>query len=84
MNIDLSGLGRRKAEADPFAVPNESLSTSQGEERKPRSTSQGQEKKSTKKAKESGSGNLFANVQLTGGQAKDVKAGPATKTVSKP
>jgi hypothetical protein len=84
VNIDLSGLGRRRTEADPFAVPTESSSTSQGEERKTRFTSQGEEKKTRKKAKESGSGNLFASVQLTGEQAKDVKAGPATKTVSKP
>jgi hypothetical protein len=78
VNIDLSGLGRRKAEADPFAVPVESSSSSQGEKRS-RSASKSEEKKTVKTAKESTSGNLFASVQLTGEHAKDVKAGPGTK-----
>lgn len=84
VNIDLSGLGRRKAEADPFAVPVESSSTSQGGEKRARSASQGEEKKIGKKAKESGPGNLFAGIQLTGRQAKDVTAESTTKAVSKP
>ena len=67
-------MGRRRAEADPFAVPIESSSTS--------SRSEG--KKTKKPAEESGSGNAFANIKLTGQDAKDIKLADASKGVSKP
>ena len=70
----MGGVGRRKAEADPFAVPSEASSTS----------SRSEEKKTKKPARESGSGNAFANIKLTGENAKDIKLADAAKAVSKP
>lgn len=76
MSVDLSGVGRRKAEADPFAVPVESSSTSSRSEGK---------KTAKKPAKEStSSGNAFTNIKLTGEKAKDVKVADATQAVSRP
>jgi hypothetical protein len=74
VGVDLGGVGRRRAEADPFAVPIESSSTS----------SRNEGKKTKKPAKESGAGNAFANIKLTGPDAKDTKLADASKGVSKP
>jgi len=60
--IDLSGIGQRRAEADPFAVPAASQPvTARTEEKLPRA----------KKPKETANANPFAGVQLTGEQAKE-------------
>jgi len=66
-NIDLGGIGHRRAEADPFAVPHEPVRTAQTEEKvgKPK-TKPKEESVTTTEA--------FANVQLTGGQAKATEA----------
>ena len=66
----MSGVGRRKAEADPFADSS--------------STSRTEEKKGKKPPKESSSGNAFSSIQLTGEKAKDVKVADASTIVSKP
>jgi hypothetical protein len=73
-SVDLGGVGHRQREADPFAVPSESSSTA----------SRSEAKKTKKPAKESSSGNAFANVKLTGPDAKDIKLADAAKGVSKP
>jgi len=74
VGVDLGGVGRRRAEADPFAVPIESSSNS--------SRSEG--KKTKKPANQLASGNAFANIKLTGPDAKDVKLADSSKGVSKP
>jgi hypothetical protein len=66
--VDLSGVGRRKAEADPFAVSSESSTTSRTEE-----------KKAKKQPKESSSGNAFSGIQLTGEKAKTVTIADTNK-----
>lgn len=71
VNVDLGGVGRRKAEADPFAVPVESSTTSRSEG-----------KKAKKPVKESGSGNTFAHIQLTGEKAKDENNPPGPINIS--
>jgi hypothetical protein len=63
VNVDLGGIGQRRAEADPFAISG-GISTSQTQE-KP-------EKPKTKKTgHEVAKSDPFANVELTGAQAKD-------------
>lgn len=63
VNVDLGGIGQRRAEADPFAVSG-GLSTSRTQE-KP-------DKAKTKKTEHDvAKSDPFANVELTGAQAKD-------------
>jgi hypothetical protein len=63
VNVDLGGIGQRRPEADPFAVSGSP------------STSRTQEKPEKPKAKKTGhdvaKSDPFANVELTGAQAKD-------------
>ena len=61
--IDLGGIGQRRTEPDPFAVPVERQPTARTEE-KP---------KTPKKPREIARTDPFANVQLTGEQAKEQK-----------
>ena len=62
VNVDLGGIGQRRPEADPFAISG-GISTSQTQE-KP-------EKPKTKKTgHEVAKSDPFANVELTGAQAK--------------
>jgi len=62
VNVDLGGIGQRRPEADPFAISG-GISPSQAQE-KP-------EKSKTKKAgHEVAKSDPFANVELTGAQAK--------------
>jgi hypothetical protein len=60
-NIDLSGLGQRRAEPDPFAVPAQRQPVTAHTEEKP---------KTPKKPREVAKTDPFANVQVTGPQAK--------------
>jgi hypothetical protein len=75
VNVDLSGVGRRQSEADPFAVSSGST------------TSETHEKSKTKKKETSVvKGNPFTGVKLTGSQAKELDAlsNSPTTAVSKP
>lgn len=63
VNVDLSGVGHRQTEADPFAVSGGSA------------TSETHEKSKTKKKETSVvKDNPFTGVKLTGNQAKEVTA----------
>ena len=69
--VDLSGVGRRKAEADPFAVSGGSP------------TSETHEKPKTKKKEASSTkDNPFTDVKLTGNQAKEVAGSANSSTTS--
>ena len=59
--VDLSGVGQRRVEPDPFAVPAEHQPVAAHTEEKP---------KTPKKVREVAKTDPFANVQLTGPQAK--------------
>jgi hypothetical protein len=59
--IDLGGIGQRRPEADPFAVPAERQPVTARTEEKP---------KTPKKTREPAKTDPFAGVQLTGPQAK--------------
>jgi len=59
--VDLGGIGQRRAEPDPFAVPAERQPVTARTEEKP---------KTPNKPREAAKTNPFANVQLTGPQAK--------------
>lgn len=61
-NIDLGGIGQRRPEADPFAVPAAPQPVMARTEEKP---------KTPKKPHETTKTNPFADVQLTGEQAKE-------------
>lgn len=60
-NIDLGGIGQRRPEADPFAVPAERQPVAARTEEKP---------KTPKKPREVAKTDPFSSVQLTGPQAK--------------
>jgi hypothetical protein len=60
-NIDLGGIGQRRPEADPFAVPAGPQPVTARTEEKP---------KTPKKPREVAKTDPFAGVQLTGPQAK--------------
>jgi hypothetical protein len=62
VNVDLGGISQRRPEADPFAVPAERQTVTARTEEKP---------KTPKKPREIAKTNPFANVQLTGPQAKN-------------
>jgi hypothetical protein len=73
VSVDLSGVGRRHAEADPFAVSGGSA------------ISETHEKSKTKKKEVSSTkDNPFTDVKLTGDQAKEVAASANSSTASKP
>ena len=73
VNVDLGGVGRRRTEADPFAVSGGSA------------ISETHEKSKTKKKEASGTrDNPFTDVKLTGNQAKEVAASANSSTASKP
>ena len=78
-NIDLGGIGHRRAEPDPFAVPNEPVRTAQTQEKIDKPKRKPKEPAVTKS-------DPFANVHLTGEQAKDAAAvsTSAVTTESKP
>jgi hypothetical protein len=61
VNVDLSGIGQRRPEADPFAIPAQP---------QPATAHTEQKSKTTNKSGESKKSDPFANVQLTGPQAK--------------
>ena len=61
-NIDLGGIGQRRPEADPFAVPAAPRPVTARTEEKP---------KIPKKPREIAKTDPFADVQLTGEQAKE-------------
>jgi hypothetical protein len=71
VNVDLGGVGRRRTEADPFAVSGGSA------------ISETHEKSKTKKKEASGTkDNPFTDVKLTGNQAKEVAASANSSTTS--
>jgi hypothetical protein len=59
--VDVSGIGQRRVEPDPFAVPPQHQPVGAHTEEKP---------KTPKKSREMAKPDPFANVQLTGPQAK--------------
>jgi hypothetical protein len=69
--VDLSGVGRRKAEADPFAVSGGSAISETHEKSKTK-------KKETSSTKD----NPFTDVKLTGNQAKEVAGSANSSTTS--
>ena len=62
VNVDLGGIGQRRPEADPFAVPAERQPVTARTEEKP---------KTPKKPREVAKTDLFAGLQLTGPKAKE-------------
>jgi hypothetical protein len=62
VNVDLGGIGQRRPEADPFAVPAGPQPVAARTEQKPKAP--------TKKPKEVATSNPFSHVELTGTQAK--------------
>ena len=63
IDVDLGGIGQRRAEPDPFAVPAERQPVMARTEEKPKTPK--------KKPKEVAKTDPFAGVQLTGEQAKE-------------
>jgi hypothetical protein len=72
VNVDLGGIGQRRAEPDPFAVSGSGQPVAQTEE-KP---------KTPKKPREVTTSNAFADVQLTGAQAKEENSPPGPINIS--
>jgi hypothetical protein len=62
VNVDLGGIGQRRPEADPFAVPAGTQPVAARAEQKPKAPK--------KKAKEVATTDPFSHVELTGPQAK--------------
>ena len=62
VDVDLGGIGQRRAEPDPFAVP---------AERQPVIARTAEKPKTPKKPREVAKTDPFASVQLTGEQAKE-------------
>ena len=63
IDVDLGGIGQRRAEPDPFAVPARPQPVAARTEQKPKALK--------KKPKEVAKTDPFADVQLTGEQAKE-------------